>query len=125
MTPEQEAHLARVLSRVNSGISEKYRAGQAEHGGNLWDKSGLLEEALKEAIDQVIYLTTLIEQRDAINRVPLPMPVMTTGKPVTHWKLGRFHCSTCKITRVVVRHPDVDEVRCTCGAIAIEGGGDD
>jgi hypothetical protein len=64
MTPEQEAHLARVLALVNTGISEKYRAGQKEHGGNLWDKPGLLEEALKEAIDQVIYLTTLIEQRD-------------------------------------------------------------
>ncbi len=64
MTPEQEAHLARVLALVNTGISTKYRDGQAEHGGNLWEKPGLLEEALKEAIDQVIYLTTLIEQRD-------------------------------------------------------------
>jgi hypothetical protein len=64
MTPEQDAHLLRIQDHVVSKLRAKYRTGQREHGGNLWEKPGLLEEALNEAIDQVIYLSTLIEQRD-------------------------------------------------------------
>lgn len=41
---------------------QKYLRGQAEHGGQLWQKSGLLDMAIDEAIDQVIYLLTLREQ---------------------------------------------------------------
>jgi len=39
----------------------KYRKGAEEHGGNLWDLSEdeLLDEAINEAIDQVIYLLTI------------------------------------------------------------------
>lgn len=64
MTVPQRAHLDRIRARVDADLSAKYIAGQAEHGGNLWDKPGLLEEAIKEAIDQVIYLYTLLERRD-------------------------------------------------------------
>jgi hypothetical protein len=64
MTEEQDAHLGRILDGLTAKISAKYKQGQKQHGGNLWEKSGLLEEALSEAIDQVIYLSTLIEQRD-------------------------------------------------------------
>lgn len=34
----------------------KYREGQEEHSGNLWEKNGLLGEANKEVIDLVFYL---------------------------------------------------------------------
>jgi len=40
----------------------KYVTGQKEHGGNLWEKEGLLDMAIDEAIDQVIYLLTLKKQ---------------------------------------------------------------
>jgi hypothetical protein len=62
MAPEHEAHLQRVLTRFTRALSQKYRAGQREHGGNLWTKRGMLDRAIEEAIDQAIYLMTLREQ---------------------------------------------------------------
>lgn len=61
MTPAQEQHLAGIINQFNNMASSKYRRGQAEHGGNLFDLPAidLVNEALAEAIDQVTYLSTL------------------------------------------------------------------
>lgn len=61
MTPEQEQHLARVKGMVDAAIDTKYRAGQKEHGGDLFtlSKEALVAAAIDEAIDQVVYLVTL------------------------------------------------------------------
>lgn len=64
MTDEQEAHLARVKARFSADLDAKYRDGQAEHGGNLWEKPGALEQAYAEVLDLATYLITLMEQRD-------------------------------------------------------------
>ena len=42
-------------------VDSKYRKGQAEHGGNLFDTDllTLTDWAIDEAIDQVVYLITL------------------------------------------------------------------
>jgi hypothetical protein len=63
MDAAQEAHLTRILTSFNAAARVKYAKGQREHGGNLWEKGGLLDMALEEAIDQVIYLWTLKEQQ--------------------------------------------------------------
>ena len=39
--PEHEAHLQRLLAWVATQVDRKYRRGQAEHGGKLWEKPGL------------------------------------------------------------------------------------
>lgn len=62
MTPEQEQHLERVKARFALAADHKYRAGQKEHGGNLWLKPGMVDMLLEEAIDFYIYLATLKEQ---------------------------------------------------------------
>lgn len=64
MDAEHEAHLQRILRQFTADARAKYENGQREHGGNLWEKPGMLEHALEEAIDQVIYLYTALEQRD-------------------------------------------------------------
>jgi hypothetical protein len=64
MDKPHEAHLARVQQRCAEMLDKKYRKGQAEHGGSLWMKPGLLDMAIDEAIDQVVYLLTLKEQLD-------------------------------------------------------------
>lgn len=69
MDAAHEAHLGRILDRFNADTRAKYEAGQAEHGGNLWEKPGMLEQAIAEAIDMVVYLYTLQEQRDS-RRMP-------------------------------------------------------
>lgn len=64
----QAAHLARILQNVTADLCAKYEAGQIEHGGNLWEKPGLLEAAIEEALDLCVYLYTLREQRDSGRR---------------------------------------------------------
>jgi hypothetical protein len=64
MDPDNEAHLQRILERVVRDVSAKYRAGQREHGGHLWEKSGMLEHAIEEVLDLAVYLYTLKEQME-------------------------------------------------------------
>ena len=64
MDAAQEAHLARLKARIANDLDAKYRAGQLEHGGDLWMKPGMLEAAIEEVIDLATYLYTLLEQRD-------------------------------------------------------------
>lgn len=69
MTPEREDHIASILKRFHERADAKYRKGQAEHGGNLWDltKEQLIDNAIEEAVDQVVYLFTL---KDKLTRLP-------------------------------------------------------
>ena len=55
----------------------KYEAGQAEHGGRLWTKPGLLDEAIKEVIDLACYLYTL--KRQLRDQGLLPAGAVTSG----------------------------------------------
>jgi hypothetical protein len=61
MSPKQEAHLEFLKRRFTDLLDPKYRAGQKEHGGNLWQMGNekLLDNAIDEAIDQIVYLLTL------------------------------------------------------------------
>lgn len=63
MTPEQEQHLQGIQEDFCELVDAKYRKGQAEHGGNLLNKlpAEVLDMAIEEAIDQVVYLLTLRE----------------------------------------------------------------
>lgn len=60
-----EAHLARILEAFRVDAAAKYRRGQAEHGGDLWEHPRLLDDAIEEAIDLVVYLYTERERRTA------------------------------------------------------------
>jgi len=61
MTPDQEQDLQNIQDLFYSLVEQKYRAGQKEHGGNLWDMTldDLIHNAMDEAIDQFVYLKTL------------------------------------------------------------------
>ena len=68
MTAGQLAHLQRVKDEFTRICDQKYRKGQQEHEGNLYDKNinDLLDCAIDEAIDQVVYLLTIREQLQEI-----------------------------------------------------------
>ena len=68
MYSSDEHHLQAILATFEKEATEKYRAGVKEHGGHLWEKPGMLDEAIKEAIDLVVYLYTLRDQRDTLGR---------------------------------------------------------
>ena len=63
LTPQQEEHLKRIKANFALKVNKKYRKGQEEHGGDLLSKSAieLVDNAIAEAIDQVVYLETLRE----------------------------------------------------------------
>lgn len=64
MTIAREAHLDHILNEAHNRLDAKYRKGQAEHGGNLWDVPtlALVDNAIDEAIDQLTYLITIREK---------------------------------------------------------------
>jgi hypothetical protein len=61
LSPKQEAHLEFLKRRFADIVDPKYRKGAKEHGGNLWQMGNekLLDCAIDEAIDQLVYLLTL------------------------------------------------------------------
>ena len=61
MTPKQETHLLFVKEQFAKDVDMKYRKGQAEHGGNLWDSTStkLLDAAIEEVLDLYVYLITM------------------------------------------------------------------
>jgi hypothetical protein len=87
MTLKQEDHLNGIIRSISGQVDQKYRAGQAEHGGDLWERVPLVEDMIEESIDQVTYALTLKSQlgraksllEDARNAVP--------ENPVTAQKL--------------------------------------
>ncbi|ANS04434.1 hypothetical protein [uncultured Mediterranean phage] len=67
MNSEHEEHLNNIQTWFSKAIDSKYRAGQAEHGGEMWMKPGMLRCAIEEALDQVTYLKTMHDQIKADN----------------------------------------------------------
>jgi len=71
MTNKQEKHLKQIKKNFEKLVDTKYRKGQKEHGGNLFDLYNiqLVDAALDEAIDQVVYLMTLKQNMEAKMKV--------------------------------------------------------
>lgn len=66
MTKEQEDHLRDIKYNLLNDIDAKYRHGQREHGGDVWKKQGMIDNAIEEVLDLAVYLYTL---RDQISKV--------------------------------------------------------
>ncbi len=100
MTPEQERHLSDIKREFTGLVDRKYRAGQAEHGGNLWDVRvmRLIDNAIDEAVDQVVYLLTIRRQLELMtSSMPGPgTPVVLCGA-ATRDILGRSHTCALRI----------------------------
>ena len=76
MNHEQEAHLSSIKSRFCSGVDEKYRKGQLEHGGDLWKKPGLFPMLKDETRDFIVYADTLEQQLREV------LALLESGDPV-------------------------------------------
>ena len=59
---QQEQHLQRVISFWVKFLTAKFWRGQVEHGGNLWEKPGMLRHVEAETADLLAYVATLREQ---------------------------------------------------------------
>lgn len=60
MTPSQSEHLGHLLDIITKLAKVKYAAGAKEHGGDLQNMpvGQLLDEAINENIDSLVYLIT-------------------------------------------------------------------
>ena len=54
MTEQQEKHLLSLHLAFGDALDDKYRASQAEHGGELWTKPQA-KNIVDEAVDLVAY----------------------------------------------------------------------
>ena len=63
MTKPQELHLERIKERGLALLDAKYRAGQREHGGNLWKKP-MVQNIMEESLDLLVYTLTLEQQME-------------------------------------------------------------
>ncbi len=68
MTKAQEAHLNRIKKQFLKAVDAKYKLGQLAHGGNLYEKPGMLDMALEEVTDLYVYLITLKEQQNGLRK---------------------------------------------------------
>jgi hypothetical protein len=62
MNDKQIKHKDLIKAQFSERVERKYVRGALEHGGNLWDKPGMLDNALNEVTDLVTYIFTLAQQ---------------------------------------------------------------
>lgn len=54
-------HALEIAREISENVIEKYKLGQEEHGGYLWERD-IVADMTGEIIDQVIYYATLRQQ---------------------------------------------------------------
>ena len=64
MTEEHEEHARHITDTISDLVYKKYKRGVLEHKSKLWEleEIDLLHEAMNEAIDQAVYIQTLIDK---------------------------------------------------------------
>jgi hypothetical protein len=62
MTPAQQQHIEKIVNDFRVNAIAKYEKGANEHGGNLWEVENLVDMAIEELTDGIIYLSTAKEQ---------------------------------------------------------------
>tara|TARA_Y100001951_G_C11109701_1_gene166750 strand:- start:24 stop:314 length:291 start_codon:yes stop_codon:yes gene_type:complete len=87
MTLAQEDHLSEIQKTVGAEIDRKYRAGQAEHGGDLWERVPLVSDLIDESIDQMTYALTLKAQLGRVRGLLEDARDAAPDNPVTTQKL--------------------------------------
>lgn len=65
LTPEQQSHVFSIILWFAKRFLLKYAKGQLEHGGNMWEKPGMLYCLIDEVVDLVAYVPTIGKQIQA------------------------------------------------------------
>ena len=57
LTPKE--HISEIIADNSAKLLDKYHKGQAEHGGNLWQKPGMIQMLEQEILDATTYQHTI------------------------------------------------------------------
>ena len=75
MDAAKKAHLKHCVRRTSKLQIDKYVAGQREHKGQMWNKTGMLHASLEEVADLANYLPTVeLQVAQAIKRLKANQP---------------------------------------------------
>lgn len=59
MDTKQTQHAIACLNLFVDEGMKKYAKGQVEHGGNMWEKPGMLHNSYMELIDMLFYISSV------------------------------------------------------------------
>lgn len=90
MTPSRLGHMHKISRRIHDGIESKYPKGQAEHGGNLWEKS-MFPEIMEEVVDLAVYLGTFEGQLERAMDIFLSLCRLAYNAGVDSAEITRLH----------------------------------
>ena len=115
MQIQEEQYLKKIKDSFEKEVDKKFRRGVAEHGGKLWLKENLINEAMNEVVDLYTYLYALKDQikkgkmgqlkdKDSVdNFTPNQKTKLSTNlscphcnKPITDKDLKHFKCTKWK-----------------------------
>ncbi len=91
MTKKQLGHMRAIGESMVKKLDAKYRKGQKEHGGNIWEKAGMLANAEDEVTDLAVYVHTLRGQlEEAVSLMRAGTPVaMSKARDIIKKIIGR------------------------------------
>lgn len=68
MDEEHERHLQLMKDTFCEKLDTSYRNGKNKHGGHLWEKEGLMDEALNGIINGFVYMLTEMKKERSGDR---------------------------------------------------------
>ena len=80
MNKQQKQYMTEAIASFAVKAEKKFRKGQKEHGGNFWEKSGMLKNAEDEALDFWYYIFNLRHQMYEMK------PYLTHPKAIDSWE---------------------------------------
>lgn len=96
MKKANKDHMLRVSADFVIAYQKKYPKGQKQHGGNLWQKPGMLKNMEEEILDQWSYYHVMKEQLVSI-LVDIDELIKSDLKPAQSKHLNRIAITIWKL----------------------------
>lgn len=96
MTNQQEIHLNKIKQDFSNEVDTKYRRGQEEHGGNLFEKD-CIPALGEEVIDLVTYFNVVREHHEEVKTAVQSLAYIANATPNLDPKVWAAICKIVKL----------------------------